>query len=104
VVGVLTLAYQSYQGAETTVVIIPIRARTSPGREDSPVTDKPDRSHAELRAPGERANAQLKTGDRQYLLCRESAVQISLSVDVRMVHVRAVSWRVVHMPYLSGFK
>ncbi|MFG2085309.1 MULTISPECIES: transposase family protein [unclassified Spirillospora] len=54
--GVLTLADKGYQGAEAQVVITPYKGR------DKPLSQKQaNRSHAKLRGPGERANAQLKS-------------------------------------------
>ena len=54
--GMLTLADKGYQGAETTMVITPYKGR------DKPESQKQaNRSHAKLRGPGERANAQIKT-------------------------------------------
>src|SRR5690625_5295980 len=54
--GVLTLADKGYQGAEATVVITPYKGRNKPE-----VQKQANRSHARLRGPGERANAQLKS-------------------------------------------
>jgi DDE superfamily endonuclease/Helix-turn-helix of DDE superfamily endonuclease len=53
--GILTLADKGYQGAEAPVVITPYKGR---GKPESQKTA--NRSHAKLRGPGERANAQLK--------------------------------------------
>jgi hypothetical protein len=53
--GILTLADKGYQGAEASVVITPYKGKNKP---DSQKTA--NRSHAKLRAPGERANAQIK--------------------------------------------
>ncbi len=54
--GILTLADKAYQGAEASVVITPYKGK------DKPESQKQaNRSHAKLRGPGERANAQLKS-------------------------------------------
>jgi hypothetical protein len=53
--GILTLADKAYQGAEATVVITPYKGRNKPESRK-----QANRSHAKLRGPGERANAQLK--------------------------------------------
>ncbi|RFU41632.1 hypothetical protein DZF91_10670 [Actinomadura logoneensis] len=54
--GILTLADKGYQGADTPVVITPYKGRNKPESQK-----QANRSHARLRAPGERANAQLKS-------------------------------------------
>ncbi|GLY79408.1 transposase family protein [Actinoallomurus iriomotensis] len=55
--GILTLADKGYQGAEGAVVITPYK-----GGKNKPESQKQaNRSHAKLRGPGERANAQLKS-------------------------------------------
>jgi hypothetical protein len=54
--GILTLADKGYQGAEASVVVTPYKGKNKP---DSQKTA--NRLHAKLRAPGERANAQLKS-------------------------------------------
>jgi DDE superfamily endonuclease/Helix-turn-helix of DDE superfamily endonuclease len=54
-VGILTLADKGYQGADATVVITPYKGRKKPESQK-----QANRSHAKLRGPGERANAQLK--------------------------------------------
>jgi hypothetical protein len=53
--GILTLADKGYQGAEASVVITPYKGKGKPEPQR-----QANRSHAKLRAPGERANAQLK--------------------------------------------
>ncbi|MGW0064147.1 transposase family protein [Streptosporangium sandarakinum] len=53
--GVVTLADKAYQGAESPV-ITPYRGRNKPESQK-----RANRSHAYLRGPGERANAQLKS-------------------------------------------
>ncbi len=54
--GILTLADKAYQGAGASVLIMPYKGR------DKPESQKQaNRSHAKLRGPGERANAQLKS-------------------------------------------
>ncbi|GAA4894507.1 hypothetical protein HNR25_000288 [Streptomonospora salina] len=52
--GVLTPADKGYQGAEAAIVITPYKGRNKPE-----VQKQANRSHARLRGPGERANAQL---------------------------------------------
>ena len=54
--GIITLADKGYQGAETAVVITPYKGRNKPEPQK-----RANRSHAKLRGPGERANAQLKS-------------------------------------------
>jgi hypothetical protein len=54
--GILTLADKGYQGAEATVVITPYKGKNKPESQK-----QANRSHAKLRGPGERANAQLKS-------------------------------------------
>lgn len=54
--GILTLADKGYQGAEATVVITPYKGKNKPDAQK-----QANRSHARLRGPGERANAQLKS-------------------------------------------
>jgi hypothetical protein len=54
--GILSLADKGYQGAETAVVITPYKGRNKPESQK-----QANRSHAKLRGPGERANAQIKT-------------------------------------------
>ena len=54
--GILTLADKGYQGAEATIVITPYKGRNKPEPQK-----QANRSHAKLRGPGERANAQIKT-------------------------------------------
>jgi hypothetical protein len=53
--GIPTLADKAYQGAEATVVITPYKGKNKPESQK-----QANRSHAKLRGPGERANAQLK--------------------------------------------
>ncbi len=53
---ILTLADKGYQGADTPVVITPYKGRNKPESQK-----QANRSHAKLRGPGERANAQIKT-------------------------------------------
>ncbi|TDD59150.1 transposase family protein [Actinomadura rubrisoli] len=54
--GILTLADEACQGAEASVVITPCTGK------DKPESQKQaNRSHARIRRPGERANAQLKS-------------------------------------------
>ncbi|MFC6086815.1 transposase family protein [Sphaerisporangium aureirubrum] len=54
--GILTLADKGYQGAGATVVVTPYKGRNKPESQK-----QANRSHAKLRGPGERANAQLKS-------------------------------------------
>ncbi|QKG20175.1 transposase family protein [Actinomadura verrucosospora] len=54
--GIITLADKGYQGAEASVVITPYKGRNKPESQR-----QANRSHAKLRGPGERANAQLKS-------------------------------------------
>lgn len=54
--GIVTLADKGYQGAEARVVFTPYKGRDKPEPQK-----QANRSHAKLRGPGERANAQLKS-------------------------------------------
>ncbi|MFD0883363.1 transposase family protein [Streptosporangium algeriense] len=54
--GILTLADKGYQGIGGTVVITPYKGKNKPESQK-----RANRSHANLRGPGERANAQLKS-------------------------------------------
>ncbi|WP_026416391.1 IS5/IS1182 family transposase [Actinomadura oligospora] len=54
--GIVTLADKGYQGAHTSVVLTPYKGRNKPESQK-----QANRSHAKLRGPGERANAQLKS-------------------------------------------
>jgi hypothetical protein len=54
--GIITLADKAYQGAEASLVITPYKGRNKPESQK-----QANRSHAKLRGPGERANAQLKS-------------------------------------------
>jgi hypothetical protein len=54
--GIITLADKGCQGAEATVVITPYKGKNKPEPQK-----QANRSHAKLRGPGERANAQLKS-------------------------------------------
>ncbi|GAA3244556.1 transposase family protein [Actinocorallia longicatena] len=54
--GIITLADKGYQGAEAQVVITPYK-----GKNKIASQKQANRSHAKLRGPGERANAQLKS-------------------------------------------
>jgi hypothetical protein len=59
--GLIVLADKGYTGADGSV-ITPYRGRNKPASQKAT-----NRAHAKLRAPGERANAQLKTWD---ILCK----------------------------------
>ncbi|MFC4906878.1 transposase family protein [Actinomadura gamaensis] len=54
--GIITLADKGYQGAEASVVLTPYKGRNKPESQK-----QANRSHAKLRGPGERANAQPKS-------------------------------------------
>ncbi|GAA0954757.1 transposase family protein [Actinocorallia libanotica] len=54
--GLLVLADKAYQGAEAVNVITPYKGKNKPAGQK-----QANRSHARLRGPGERANAQLKS-------------------------------------------
>lgn len=54
--GILTLADKAYQGSGAAVVITPYKGKGKPAGQK-----QANRSHARLRGPGERANAQLKS-------------------------------------------
>ena len=55
--GLITLADKGYQGS--TYAKIPYKGKNKPESQK-----QANKAHAQLRAPGERANAQLKTGSR----------------------------------------
>lgn len=54
--GILALADKGYQGVETAIVSTPYKGHNKPESQR-----QANRSHAKLRGPGERANAQIKT-------------------------------------------
>ena len=64
--GLIVLADKGYQGSAHAK--IPYRGRNKPESQKAA-----NRAHAKLRAPGERANAQLKTGSRPGEFCASSA-------------------------------
>ena len=58
--GLIVLADEGYMGAGQHV-LTPYRGGTSPPPRKPPTPPTRNSAHAKLRAPGERANAQLKT-------------------------------------------
>jgi hypothetical protein len=54
--GITTLADKGYQRSEACIVVTPYKGRNKPESQK-----QANRSHARLRGPGERANAQLKS-------------------------------------------
>jgi hypothetical protein len=74
--GLITLADKGYRGS--TWARIPTAGRTSRNRR------KANRAHATLRAPGERANAQLKTWRilRKLRCCPWRAGQLARAIHV----------------------
>ncbi|GAA4966244.1 transposase family protein [Nonomuraea thailandensis] len=76
--GVLTLADKGYQGAEGPVAT-PYKGRNKPASQKAA-----NRSHARLRGPGERANAQLKSWRilRKLRCCPHKAGQLCKAIAV----------------------
>ncbi|MFD9946809.1 transposase family protein [Nonomuraea sp. NPDC059023] len=81
--GILTLADKGYQGAETTVVITPYKGKNKPDSQK-----RTNRSHAKLRGPGERANAQLKAWRilRKLRCCPHKAGHLAKAIAVLQNH------------------
>jgi hypothetical protein len=75
--GLVTLADKGYQGS--TYAMIPYRGRNKPESQK-----QANRAHAKLRAPGERANAQLKTWQilRKLRCCPWRAGQLAKAIHV----------------------
>jgi DDE superfamily endonuclease len=79
-VGLVTLADEGYQG--------PAHAKIPYRRKDKPESQKQaNRAHAKLRAPGERANAQLKTRRilRKLHCCPWRAGQLAKAIHVLQI-------------------
>ena len=107
--GLITLAYKGYIGAGEPV-ITPYRGRNKP-----PSQKAANRAHARLRAPGERANAQLKTWHilRKLRCCPWRAGQLAKAIHVLQTHeirgCRVGGWRggiarrQVPQPLFPGF-
>jgi DDE superfamily endonuclease/Helix-turn-helix of DDE superfamily endonuclease len=79
--GLITLADKGYQGAE--------HARTPYKGKNKPQSQKDaNRAHAQLRPPGERANAQLKTWRilRKLRCCPWRAGQLAKAIHVLIIH------------------
>jgi hypothetical protein len=76
--GLIVLAGQGYHGAGDPV-LTPDRGRTKPAPQK-----QANRAHAQLRSPGERANAQLKTWRilRKLRCCPGQAGQLATAIDV----------------------
>lgn len=81
--GILTLADKGYQGAEATVVITPYKGKNKPASQK-----QANRSHAKLRGPGERANAQLKSWRilRKLRCCPNKAGHLVKAIAVLQNH------------------
>jgi DDE superfamily endonuclease/Helix-turn-helix of DDE superfamily endonuclease len=79
--GLVTLADKGYQGAAHAK--IPYRARNKPESQK-----QANRAHAKLRAPGERANAQLKTWRilRKLRCCPWYAGQLAKAIHALEIH------------------
>ena len=75
--GLVTLADKGYQGS--TYAKIPYRGKNKPESQK-----QANRAHAKLRAPGERANAQLKTWQilRKLRCCPWRAGQLAKAIHV----------------------
>ena len=78
--GLVTLADKGYQGS--THAKIPYRGKNKPESQKAA-----NRAHAKLRAPGERANAQLKTWRilRKLRCCPWRAGQLAKAIHVLQV-------------------
>ena len=76
--GLIVLAGKGYHGAGD-LVLTPYRGRTKPASQK-----KANRAHAQLRSPGERANAQLKTWRilRKLRCCPGQAGQLAKAIHV----------------------
>ena len=76
--GLIVLADKGYTGADGPV-ITPYRGRNKPASQKAA-----NRAHAKLRAPGERANAQLKTWHilRKLRCCPSRAGQLAKAIHV----------------------
>jgi hypothetical protein len=79
--GLVTLADKGYQGA--THAKIPYRGKNKPESQK-----QANRAHARLRAPGERANAQLKTWRilRKLRCCPWRAGQLAKAIHALEIH------------------
>jgi hypothetical protein len=79
--GLVTLADKGYLGAAHSK--IPSRGRNKPGSQK-----QANRAHAKLRAPGERANVQLKTGRilRKLRCCPWRAGQLAKAIHALEIH------------------
>ena len=78
--GLVTLAGKGYQGS--TYTKIPYQGRNKPDSQK-----QASKAHAKLRAPGERANAQLKTWHvlRKLRCCPWRAGQLAKAIDVLQI-------------------
>jgi len=78
--GMVTLAGKGYQGS--TYAMIPYKGKNKPERQK-----EANRAHAKLRAPGERANAQLKTWNilRKLRCCPWRAGKLARAIHVLQV-------------------
>jgi hypothetical protein len=92
--GILTLADKGYQGAEEPL-ITPYKGKNKPEPKK-----QANRSHARLRGPGERANAQLKSWRvlRKLRCCPHKAGYLCKAIHVLQNHrvtrgCRVGSWR-----------
>ncbi len=79
--GLITLADKGYQG--TTWAKIPYRGKNKPESQK-----EANRAHAKLRAPGERANAQLKNWRilRKLRCCPRRAGQLAKAIHALEIH------------------
>ena len=79
--GLITLADKGYQG--TTWAKIPYRGKNKPESQK-----EANRAHAKLRAPGERANAQLKNWRilRKLRCCPWRAGQLAKAIHALEIH------------------
>jgi hypothetical protein len=79
--GLVTLADKGYQGS--THALVPYKGKNKPESQK-----QANRAHAKLRAPGERANAQLKTWRilRKLRCCPWRAGQLAKAIHVLEIH------------------
>ena len=86
--GLVTLADKGYQGS--THAKIPYRGRNKPESQK-----EANRAHAKLRAPGERANAQLKTWRilRKLRCCPWRAGQLAKAIHVLQIREANAGWK-----------
>jgi hypothetical protein len=98
--GLVTLADKGYQGS--TYAKIPYRGRNKPESQK-----QANKAHAKLRAPGERANAQLKSWHilRKLRCCPWRAGQLAKAIHVLQIREANAGCRVRGLArWLAGFR